>query len=73
MTSRSSTPVRLRGVSKRYGSTTAVDGLDLEVGEAEVLGDERLRSDAIHANAAGYEAFAERLLATARAAGLYAR
>ena len=29
--------MRLRGVSKRYGSTTAVDGLDLEVGEAEVL------------------------------------
>ncbi len=32
MTSRSDTPVLLRGVSKRYGSTTAVDGLDLEVG-----------------------------------------
>jgi ABC-2 type transport system ATP-binding protein len=29
--------VRLRGVTKRYGSTTAVDGLDLEVHEAEVL------------------------------------
>jgi acyl-CoA thioesterase-1 len=42
-------------------------------GWAEVLADERLRSDAIHANAAGYEAFADRLLATARAAGLYAR
>jgi acyl-CoA thioesterase-1 len=42
-------------------------------GWAEVLGDERLRSDTIHANAAGYEAFAERLLATARAAGLAAR
>jgi ABC-2 type transport system ATP-binding protein len=29
--------VRLRGVTKRYGSTTAVDDLDLEVHEAEVL------------------------------------
>jgi ABC-2 type transport system ATP-binding protein len=29
--------VRLRGVTKRYGSTTAVDGLDLEVRQAEVL------------------------------------
>ena len=37
MTSRSDTPVRLRGVSKRFGTTTAVDGLDLEVHEAEVL------------------------------------
>jgi acyl-CoA thioesterase-1 len=42
-------------------------------GWAEVLGDERLRSDAIHANAAGYEAFAQRLLATARAVGLFPR
>jgi lysophospholipase L1-like esterase len=39
-------------------------------GWAEVLGDERLKSDAIHANAAGYEAFARGLMATARAAGL---
>ncbi len=31
------TPVRLRGVSKRYGSTTAVSGLDLDVQTAEVL------------------------------------
>lgn len=37
MTSGSSTPVRLRGVSKRYGATVAVRGLDLEVGRAEVL------------------------------------
>ena len=29
--------VRLRGVSKRYGSTTAVSNLDLDVQEAEVL------------------------------------
>lgn len=37
MTSGSGAPVRLRGVSKRYGSTTAVAGLDLEVQPAEVL------------------------------------
>lgn len=30
-------PVRLRGVTKRYGSTTAVAGLDLDVHRAEVL------------------------------------
>ncbi|GAY18353.1 ABC transporter ATP-binding protein [Mycobacterium sp. shizuoka-1] len=30
-------PVRLRGVYKRYGTTTAVSGLDLEVHAAEVL------------------------------------
>lgn len=30
-------PVRLRGVSKRYGSTTAVSELDLDVAAAEVL------------------------------------
>ena len=30
-------PVRLRGVSKRYGSTVAVSGLDLEVGQSEVF------------------------------------
>ncbi|MCV7415071.1 ABC transporter ATP-binding protein [Mycolicibacterium litorale] len=29
--------MRLRGVTKRYGSTTAVDGLDLDVHRAEVL------------------------------------
>lgn len=33
----SATPVRLRGVSKRYGSTTAVSDLDLDVQRAEVL------------------------------------
>ncbi|MDT7759228.1 MAG: type transport system ATP-binding protein, partial [Mycobacterium sp.] len=37
MSSRSDATVRLRGVTKRYGSTVAVDGLDLEVGRAEVL------------------------------------
>jgi ABC-2 type transport system ATP-binding protein len=31
------TPVRLRGVTKRYGTTTAVSGLDLDVQTAEVL------------------------------------
>ncbi len=39
-------------------------------GWARVLGDERLRSDRIHANAAGYRAFAEGLLDTLRAAQL---
>jgi len=33
----SSVPVRLRGVSKRYGSTVAVSDLDLEVHHAEVF------------------------------------
>ncbi|MCV7000056.1 ABC transporter ATP-binding protein [Mycolicibacterium alvei] len=37
MTSRSDQPVLLRGVSKRYGSTTAVADLDLDVQRAEVL------------------------------------
>lgn len=41
-------------------------------GWAEVLADERLRADAIHANAAGYEQFARGLLATLRATGLLA-
>ena len=37
MSSGAPTPVRLRGVTKRYGSTTAVSGLDLDVQRAEVL------------------------------------
>ena len=37
MSSGSPIPVRLRGVTKRYGSTTAVSDLDLEVHAAEVL------------------------------------
>lgn len=41
-------------------------------GWSEVLADERLRADAIHANAAGYEQFARGLLATLRATGLLA-
>ena len=39
-------------------------------GWSEVLADESLRSDAIHANARGYAAFAKGLVATARAVGL---
>lgn len=41
-------------------------------GWSQVLADERLRADAIHANAAGYERFAQGLLATLRTAGLLA-
>lgn len=41
-------------------------------GWSTVLADERLRADAIHANAAGYEAFARGLVATLRASGLLA-
>ena len=37
MSSTSEVPVRLRGVSKRYGSTTAVSDLDLDVHAAEIL------------------------------------
>ena len=39
-------------------------------GWASVLGDERLRSDQIHANAAGYQAFANGLANSLRATGL---
>jgi acyl-CoA thioesterase I len=35
-----------------------------------VLGNEKLRADQIHANAAGYRAFAEGLAATLRSTGL---
>jgi acyl-CoA hydrolase len=42
-------------------------------GWSEVLGDAKLRSDEIHANAAGYEQFARGLLATLRAVGLIVR
>jgi acyl-CoA thioesterase I len=38
-------------------------------GWAQVLGDQKLRSDQIHANAAGYRAFAEGLAATLRNTG----
>lgn len=37
MSAASQPPVRLLGVTKRYGSTTAVSGLDLEVHPAQVL------------------------------------
>jgi lysophospholipase L1-like esterase len=39
-------------------------------GWSRVLGDEKLKSDPIHANAAGYRAFAEGLVQTLRQAGL---
>lgn len=39
-------------------------------GWARVLGNDRLKSDRIHANAAGYRAFAEGLVQTLRANGL---
>jgi acyl-CoA hydrolase len=42
-------------------------------GWAEVLADESLRADRIHANAKGYAEFARGLLGTARAAGLLAQ
>lgn len=41
-------------------------------GWSAVLADERLKSDAIHGNAAGYETFARGLLGTLQAAGLLA-
>jgi len=57
-----------------YGELAEAQRIPLHrQGWAEVLGDDKLRSDAIHANAAGYEAFARGLVATARAAGLLAR
>ncbi len=40
-------------------------------GWSKVLADDALRADAIHANAAGYERFAQGLMATLRATGLY--
>jgi acyl-CoA thioesterase I len=40
-------------------------------GWSAVLADDRLKSDTIHANAAGYEAFAQGLLATLKSAGLF--
>ncbi len=41
-------------------------------GWSEVLADEQLRADSIHANAQGYARFAQGLMATLRASGLYA-
>lgn len=40
-------------------------------GWSTVLADDKLKSDAIHGNAAGYEAFAQGLLATLKASGLF--
>ena len=42
-------------------------------GWSAVLGDEKLRSDQIHANAAGYERFAQGVAATAGVTGLLAK
>jgi acyl-CoA thioesterase I len=42
-------------------------------GWSEVLADESLRADSIHANARGYAQFARGLVATARAVGLLPR
>jgi lysophospholipase L1-like esterase len=56
---------------KLYGELAEALKLPLHrQGWAEVLADESLRSDRIHANARGYEVFARGLLATLRAGGL---
>lgn len=55
-----------------YGELAAALRVPLHrQGWSEVLADERLRADAIHANAQGYAAFARGLLATLRASGLF--
>lgn len=57
-----------------YGELAQELNLPLQrQGWAEVLADDSQRSDAIHANAAGYRRFALALKATAQAAGLLAR
>lgn len=54
-----------------YGEIAEARKLPLHrQGWADVLADDTLRADAIHANAAGYERFAQGLLATLRASGL---
>ncbi|MCW5636825.1 MAG: arylesterase [Rubrivivax sp.] len=54
-----------------YGELAEAQRIPLHrQGWAEVLADDRLRSDTIHANAAGYEQFARGLVATLRAAGM---
>jgi lysophospholipase L1-like esterase len=54
-----------------YGELAEAQRIPLHrQGWADVLSDDRLRSDAIHANAAGYERFARGLAATLRAAGI---
>lgn len=58
---------------KLYGELAEALKLPLHrQGWAEVLADEALRSDRIHANARGYETFARGLLATLRASGMLA-
>ena len=54
-----------------YDKLAAELALPLHAGGwARVLGDEQLKSDQIHANAAGYRVFAEGLATTLRATGL---
>ena len=55
-----------------YAEVAAVAQVPLHAGGwSTVLADEKLKSDAIHGNAAGYEAFAQGLLATLKASGLF--
>jgi acyl-CoA hydrolase len=57
-----------------YAEIASEVGVPLHAeGWSAVLADERLKSDAIHANAAGYEAFVQGLLATLQASGLLSR
>jgi lysophospholipase L1-like esterase len=57
-----------------YGEIAEVLKLPLQrQGWSEVLADEALRSDSIHANARGYARFAQNVAATAVAAGLLVR
>jgi acyl-CoA thioesterase-1 len=61
------------GLSDHPLYTQLADDFNLPLhanGWAKVLGDAKLRSDQIHANAAGYRAFAEGLAATLRSIGL---
>ena len=54
-----------------YDQLAAELSLPLHAGGwAQVLGDEKLKSDQIHANAAGYRVFAEGLVTSLRATGL---
>lgn len=57
-----------------YAEIAAEAGVPLHAGGwSTVLADERLKSDAIHGNAAGYEAFARGLFGALRTTGLLAR
>jgi acyl-CoA hydrolase len=57
-----------------YAEIASEAGVPLHAeGWSVVLADERLKSDAIHANAAGYEAFAQGLVRTLQDTGLLAR